>query len=89
MKSDRKEFELVPETLASLRSTHSSHNIKKSECLSIFEKNDNPKGFAIPYVHVPLVQVGKKGVGVYQEELKKDMPPIIMQDGKIDLIKIL
>jgi len=36
-----------------------------------------------------LVQVGKKGVGVYQEELKKDMPPIIMQDGKIDLIKIL
>ena len=35
------------------------------------------------------VQVGKKRVGVYQEELKKDMPPIIMQDGKIYLIKIL
>ena len=50
----RKEFEFGPDTLASWRSTHSSHNIKKSGCLSFSEKNDSSKGFAIPHVHVPF-----------------------------------
>ena len=43
-----------PETLVSWRSTHSSHNNKKSKSLSIFWKNGSKKGFTNPYIHAPF-----------------------------------
>ena len=43
-------------SLSSYRSKHSSHNIKKSKGLGIFEKNCNTKGFTNPYIHAPLSQ---------------------------------
>ena len=50
----RNEIEFGPETLVSWRSTHSSHNTKKSKSLSIFWKNGSTKGFANPYIHAPF-----------------------------------
>ena len=39
------------------------NNIKKSECLSISDENNNPKGFTIPYVHVPFHKDRSFGCG--------------------------
>ena len=44
-----------PETLAFERSTHFSHNIKKSAPYVEYSKNGGQKGFAIPCVNVPFV----------------------------------
>ena len=41
--------------LVSWRSTHSSHNAKKSKSLSIFWKNDSTTGFVNPYIPPPFV----------------------------------
>ena len=84
----RKEIELGPETLVSWRSTHSSHNTKKSKSLSIFWKNGSIKGFANPYIHAPFVWPKKIWTNIFGPKNfvpKKNRHSFFFGDGTVSL----